>query len=307
MIDRENKKPVLIVMAAGMGSRYGGLKQIEPMDDQGHIIMDFSLYDALEAGFEKVIFVIKEENEQIFRETVGVRAAGKMEVAYAFQKLDDLPDGYSAPEGRVKPWGTGHAVLAARDLIDGPFAVINADDFYGREAFSLIYQYLSTHKDDELYRFAMVGYVLENTLTENGSVARGICSVDKSGYLQDIVERTKIIKTAEGASYTEDDGETWVPVSPKSPVSMNLWGFSAGYMKELEVKFREFLDKALAENPQKGEFYLPFAVNDLLHAGRATVQVLTTNEKWYGVTYKEDRPVVMAAVKEMEEKGLYQF
>lgn len=307
MSSRENKKPVLVVMAAGMGSRYGGLKQIEPMDEGGHIIMDFSLYDAVKAGFEKVIFVIKEENEQIFRDTVGVRAAGRIDVAYAFQKLDDLPEGYTVPEGRVKPWGTGHAVLAARQLIDGPFAVINADDFYGSEAFSLIYQYLTTHQDDELYRFAMISYVLENTLTENGSVARGVCSVDENGYLQDIVERTKIIKTPEGAAYSEDNGQTWIPVSPKSPVSMNFWGFSSGYMKELEERFVTFLDTALAENPQKAEFYLPFAVNDLLQAGKASVQVLGTTQKWYGVTYKEDRPVVMTAVKEMEEKGLYQF
>lgn len=300
-------KPVLIVMAAGMGSRYGGLKQIDPVDEDGHIIMDFSLYDAAKAGFEKVIFVIKRENEQIFRDTVGSRAAQRMEVAYAFQDLDDLPDGFSVPEGRVKPWGTGHAVLAARSLVSGPFAVINADDYYGSEAFSLLYDYLTTHSDDSVARYAMVSYILKNTLTENGHVARGVCTSDENGYLKDITERTRIIKTADGAAYSEDEGATWVPISPETPVSMNFWGFSAGFMKELEARFPVFLESALKENPLKGEYFLPFVVDELLKEGKATARMLTTSRKWYGVTYREDRPALTAALRELKEKGEYRF
>ncbi len=299
------KKPVLVIMAAGMGSRFGGLKQIEKMDEAGHIIMDFSLYDARLAGFEKVIFIIKEENEALFREVVGDRVAKKMEVAYAFQKLDDLPEGFSVPEGRVKPWGTSHAVLAARDLIDGPFAVINADDYYGREAFQQIYDYLSTHEDDTLYRYAMVGYILNNTLTENGHVARGVCEVSEEGYLTDIVERTKIVRTPEGAAYTEDDGATWTPIDTTKLVSMNMWGFSRSLIDEMEKDFPRFLRENVPTNPLKCEYFLPFAVDDLLRAGKASVQVLSTPDRWYGVTYKEDKQMVWDALAQMEKEGKY--
>ena len=224
------KKPVLVIMAAGMGSRYGGLKQIDPIDSDGHIIIDFSIYDAVRAGFEKVIFIIKRENEQIFRETIGKRAEGLMEVAYVFQELENIPDGFTVPVGRIKPWGTGHAVLSCIDILDGPFAVINADDYYGPEAFKMIYDYLTTHEDDSRYRYTMVGYRLGNTLTENGHVSRGVCTVDSKGYLTGICERTYIVMTPDGAAYSEDDGQTLIPISPDERVSMNMWGFSASFL-----------------------------------------------------------------------------
>ena len=217
------KKPVLVIMAAGMGSRYGGLKQIDPIDSDGHIIIDFSIYDAVRAGFEKVIFIIKRENEQIFRETIGKRAEGLMEVAYVFQELENIPDGFTVPEGRIKPWGTGHAVLSCIDSLDGPFAVINADDYYGPEAFKMIYDYLTTHEDDSRYRYTMVGYRLGNTLTENGHVSRGVCTVDSKGYLTGICERTYIVMTPDGAAYSEDDGQTLIPISPDERVSVLLY------------------------------------------------------------------------------------
>lgn len=300
-------KPVLVIMAAGMGSRYGGLKQIDPVDDFGHIIMDFSIYDAKLAGFEKVVFIIKEENLEMFKETIGTRVEGKMEVAYAFQKLTNIPEGFSVPEGRVKPWGTGHAVLSAIDVIDGPFAVINADDYYGRHAFEAIYNFLSTTEDDDKYRYTMVGYALENTLTENGHVARGVCVTDENHYLTGITERTHIEKRGSGAAYTEDDGQTWVELPMDVTVSMNMWGFSMSFLKELKAGFPDFLTEAIKTNPLKGEYFLPTAVNNLISEDRATVTVLKSLDKWYGVTYKEDKAVVVDAIRKMEEDGLYPF
>lgn len=297
-------KPVLVIMAAGMGSRYGGLKQIDTIDAQGHIIMDFSIYDAKLAGFEKVVFIIKEENLEVFKEVIGNRVAEKMEVSYVFQELTNLPEGYALPEGRVKPWGTGHAVLSAIDAIDGPFAVINADDYYGREAFAKIYDFLASHEDDDKYRYAMVGYVLENTLTDHGHVARGVCVTDENNYLTGINERTKIAKRDGGAAYTEDD-ETWVPLPLDCTVSMNMWGFSKSLLEELKAQFPAFLDEGLKSNPMKCEFFLPTVVNDLIDADRATVTVLTSADKWYGVTYKEDKAVVVEAIRKMEEDGKY--
>ena len=299
------KKPVLVIMAAGMGSRYGGLKQIDPVDEQGHIIMDFSLFDAKRAGFEKVVFVIKKENEQLFRECVGDRAAKEMEVSYVFQELTDLPDGFSVPEGRVKPWGTAHAVLSACDAVDGPFAAINADDYYGVHAFRLIYDYLTTHEDDEKYRYVMVSYILNNTVTDSGYVSRGVCSTDEEGYLTGITERTRIIRTQDGTAYSEDGGETWTDIDPQTLVSMNMWGFSESFMKELKCRFASFLEKNLPENPMKCEYYLPFAVNELLEEGKASVKVLQTEDKWYGVTYKEDKKTVTEAMKRLTEQGVY--
>lgn len=299
------KKPVLVIMAAGMGSRYGGLKQIDPVDDQGHIIIDFSIFDAKRAGFEKVVFIIKKENEQLFRECIGSRIAGQMEVEYVYQDLENIPGEYTVPEGRVKPWGTGHAVLSCADAVDGPFAVINADDYYGREAFQLIYDYLTSTADDEKYRYAMVGYLLENTLTEHGHVARGVCETDAEGYLADIHERTKIIKQGEGAAYTEDDGKTWIPLAADSTVSMNMWGFSRSMLDALKEKFPDFLEETLKTNPLKGEYFLPFVVDELLQEGRATVKVLKTSERWYGVTYKEDKPFVMQAIQKLKTDGVY--
>ena len=299
-------KPVLVVMAAGMGSRFGGLKQLEPIDDNGHVILDYSVYDAHRAGFETVIFVIKQEHEELFREKIGDRMSKVMEVKYAFQRSDDLPEGYSVPEGRVKPWGTAQAVLAVRDLVDGPFAVVNADDYYGPEGYEEIYNYLLHHPDTPvMYEYAMVGYLLKNTVTENGSVARGICTETADGYLHSVVERTKIVKGELNPRFTEDDGETWHDLSCDDIVSMNLWGFQKSYLEEAWAGFPAFLDKAIAENPLKGEYYLPAVVSSLLSRHKARVKVLRSNDRWYGVTYKADKPGVMEALKDLREKGLY--
>ena len=299
------KKPVLVIMAAGMGSRYGGLKQIDPVDEQGHIIMDSSIYDAKRAGFEKVIFIIKKENEADFKEAIGNRIEKVIEVEYAFQNLQNIPDGFEVPEERVKPWGTAHAVLSCKDLIDGPFAVINADDYYGRDAFQKIYDYLSTHEDDEKYRYTMVGYQLENTLTENGHVARGVCQMNEAGELVSVTERTRIEKKDGGAAFTEDDGVTWTTLPTDAIVSMNMWGFTASFLKEIENGFASFLEEGLKKNPLKCEYFLPTVVSNLLSAEKATVAVLTSADKWYGVTYKEDKPVVVNAIKGFKENGLY--
>lgn len=298
-------KPVLVIMAAGMGSRYGGLKQIDPVDEQGNKIIDFSIYDAIRAGFKKVIFVIKRENEQDFRSCIGDVVKGHIEVEYAFQELSDIPAGQSIPEGRVKPWGTAHAVLSARKLIDGPFAVINADDFYGREAFRVIYDHLSTTNDDDKYRYAMVGYALKNTLTENGYVSRGICTTDDNGYLTDIVERTHIEKRDDGAVYTEDEGKTYTDISPDSIVSMNMWGFSRSFIDEAEKNFERFFADTVPGNPLKAECYLPGVVDVLLRAGKASVKVLESKDRWFGVTYKEDKPFVTESIRALKDKGEY--
>lgn len=292
-------------MAAGMGSRYGGLKQIDPVDEEGHIIMDFSMFDAKRAGFEKVIFIIKKENEADFRAAVGDRMEKYMEVSYAFQEIDNIPDGCQVPEGRVKPWGTAHAVLSCIDQIDGPFAVINADDYYGQEAFRLIYDYLASHEDDDKYRYTMVGYELGNTVTDNGHVARGVCDMNSEGELIAIHERTRIEKRDGGIAYTEDDGATWVSVPADTTVSMNMWGFTRSILDEIKAGFPAFLNEGLKKNPMKCEYFLPAVVSDLLGEDRATVAVLKSADKWYGVTYKEDKPVVMSAIKKMKEDGLY--
>ena len=231
------KKPVLVIMAAGMGSRYGGLKQIDPVDEQGHIIMDFSIFDAKRAGFEKVVFIIKKENEADFKEAVGNRMAEQMEVAYVYQDLHNIPEGFEVPEGRVKPWGTAHAVLSAIDEIDGPFAVINADDYYGRDAFQVIYDYLATHEDDDKYRYTMVGYKLENTVTDNGHVARGVCDTNEAGELVRITERTRIEKRNGGIAYSEDDGESWTEIPGDRLVSMNMWGLRSSILDEIKAGF----------------------------------------------------------------------
>ncbi len=299
------KKPVLVIMAAGMGSRYGGLKQIESLDEQGHIIMDYSIYDARLAGFEKVVFIIKKENEALFKHVVGDRLSKHMEVAYVFQDTANIPEGYMVPEGRVKPWGTGHAILSSVNEVDGPFAVINADDYYGRDSFQKIYDYLSTHKDDEQYRYTMVGYRLENTVTDNGHVARGVCETDELNYLVGINERTRIERFEDGIAYTEDDGATWIGLPGTSVVSMNMWGFTKSILEELKAGFPLFLDRELQENPLKCEYFLPSVVGNLLQAGEATVEVLSCEDQWYGVTYKEDKPMIEAAVQRMKAEGKY--
>lgn len=298
-------KPVLVIMAAGIGSRYGGLKQIDPIDDQNHLIIDFSIYDAIKAGFEKVIFIIKREIEADFKERIGDRIEKYIQVEYVYQDPDDLPAGFKRPEGRVKPWGTGHAVLSCLGKINGPFAVINADDYYGRSAFEKIYKFLNENKDDEKYHYAMVGYELQNTLTENGHVARGVCVVDDSGELVTINERTHIEKHGDKVEYTEDDGKTWVSLPKDSLVSMNMWGFSNSFMDELEKRFISFLDNELAKNPEKAEYFLPFVVDELLKENKATAAVLPTPDVWHGVTYKEDKPGVMAAIKALKDAGMY--
>lgn len=299
------EKPVLVIMAAGMGSRYGGLKQIDPVDEQGNIIIDFSIYDAVKAGFEKIVFVIKHQIEEEFKRSIGERIAKYVQVEYVFQELDKLPEGFSIPEGRVKPFGTGHAILCAKSAISGPFAVINADDFYGRHAFEEIYRQLTTIQDDDKYRYAMVGYQLHNTLTENGHVARGVCVVDEDNKLVKINERTRIEKHGEDAEYTEDGGESWVKLPKESLVSMNMWGFTNSIMNELETRFVTFLKEELPENPEKAEYFLPFVVDELLQEGKATVEVLETPDVWHGVTYKEDKPQVMEAIGKLKAEGLY--
>ena len=298
-------KPVLVVLAAGMGSRYGGLKQMDSVAGHGQSIIDYSIYDARRAGFEKVIFVIKRALEEDFRRLVGDRIARGIQVEYAFQELDDLPAGYAVPAGRKKPWGTTHAVLAARDLIRGPFAVINSDDYYGPEAFRLIYDFLSTQDEAAVpQRYAMVSYLLGNTVTDNGSVARGVCRVGEDGLLREVVEHTRIEKDGSDARSTLDGGETWVPLPGSTPVSMNFWGFQRSFVDEGEARFPEFLDRILAENPEKGEFYLPLLVSRLIGEGKAQVQVLPSEDKWYGVTYREDKPGVVAALADMTARGL---
>lgn len=298
-------KPVLVIMAAGMGSRYGGLKQIDPVDEQGHIIIDFSIFDAVKAGFEKVVFIIKKEDEADFKECIGDRMSKKMDVSYVYQDLHNLPEGFTVPEGRVKPWGTGHAIASCLGKVDGPFAVINADDYYGQHAFETIYNYLNTHEDDEQYRYTMVGYVLENTLTDHGHVARGVCETDELGYLVGIHERTRIEKRGEGAAYTEDDGNTWTEIPKGSTVSMNMWGFSKSILEELQNRFAAFLKENLESNPLKCEYFLPTVVGELLEEEKATVEVLKSSDRWYGVTYKEDKQVVVEAVKNFKKQGLY--
>ena len=297
-------KPVLVIMAAGMGSRYGGLKQLDPVGSHGQLIIDYSIYDAKRAGFETVVFVIKPEIEADFKEAIGDRVSKVMDVKYAYQLKEDLPEGYSVPVGRTKPWGTAHAALAARNIVDGPFAVINADDYYGPEAYQEIYNYLSTHQDGDMYEYVMVGYLLKNTVTENGTVARGVCEETADHFLTQVTERTKIEK-GEPPRYTEDDGATWTDLSADTIVSMNMWGFTRSFLDEALARFPAFLDKTLAENPEKGEYFLPTVVSQLIDEGKARVKVLRSEDKWYGVTYREDKPTVVAAIAEKTAAGLY--
>lgn len=298
------KEPILLIMAAGMGSRYGGLKQMDPVGPGGEVILDYSIFDAKRAGFKRVIFLIKHEIEEDFKRIVGSRIEKHMDVSYAFQQLDKIPAPFTVPEGRVKPWGTGHAVLCCKELIDAPFVVINADDYYGVSAFQTAYDTLMQLQDDDKKRYMMVGYQLHKTLTDNGHVARGVCTLDENGKLVNVCERTHIIKTCDGALFTED-GQTYHMLPEDTLVSMNMWGFTPSMVEELEKGFPAFLENAIANNPMKGEYFLPTVVGSLLSADKATVQVLPSRDKWYGVTYQEDKPVVMGALRKMAEDGLY--
>jgi hypothetical protein len=297
-------KPTLVIMAAGIGSRFGGLKQLAPVGKSGEPIIEFSLYDAIEAGFQKVVFIIKQEIETDFHNLIGNKVKDHIQTAYVYQSMDQLPAGYSVPDGRVKPWGTSHAILCAKDAIDGPFAVINADDYYGKDAFRVIYNHLLSQQDDQLYRFSMVGYQIENTLTENGHVTRGVCQTS-NGYLDAIEETLRIEKHDNRIEYTEDDGNTWKEIDAGTIVSMNLWGFSKGFIDELEKRFPAFLDVTLRDNPIKGEYLLPRVVGDLIQENKASVSVLASADQWYGVTYKEDLAPVASAIQEMQQQGLY--
>ena len=267
------KKPVLVIMAAGMGSRYGGLKQLDPVGNHGQLIIDYSIYDARRAGFETVVFVIKPEIEADFKAAIGDRIAKVMDVKYAYQIKEDLPEGYAVPAERTKPWGTAHAALAARSVVDGPFAIINADDYYGPEAYQKIYDYLASHEDSSVYEYVMVGYLIKNTVTENGTVARGVCEETGEQFLSQITERTKIEK-GPPPRFTEDDGQTWTELDENTIVSMNMWGFTRSFLDEALARFPAFLDKTLAENPLKGEYFLPSVVSQLIGEGTARVKVL---------------------------------
>jgi len=296
------KKPVLVIMAAGMGSRYGGCKQMDPVGGHDQVILDYSIYDARRAGFETVIFVIKHEIEEDFKERIGSRVERHMDVRYAFQRMDDLPEGYTVPEGRAKPWGTAQAALAAQPFIHGPFAIINSDDYYGRSAFQTIYDYLCANPEGDEY--ATVAYRLENTVTDFGHVARGVCQVGKDGCLTGIVERTRIEK-GPPPRFTEDGGQTWTELPGDAMVSMNFWGFNPSLLDRARERFPDFLDKALVNDPMKAEYLLPTLVGQLISEGLVTVRALSSGDKWYGVTYKEDKPTVSSAIARMTADGLY--
>jgi len=297
-------KPTLVIMAAGLGSRYGGLKQFDPIGPGGEIIMDYSIYDAIRAGFGRVVFIINKDIEEVFKRTIVRKIQKAVDTACVYQSVLDIPEGFKVPEGRIKPWGTAHAVLTCKNVVDTPFAVINADDFYGMSSFIIIGDYLKNLRDsDGVYRYCMVGFKLENTLTENGHVARGVCSVAPDGTLRTINERTKIRKFEDGAKYTED-GQNWVAIPAGSTVSMNMWGFAPSIFKELESQFPEFLSQN-SGNLEKAEYFLPSVMDRLISAGKAEVKVLTTDDRWYGVTYREDKPVVMEAVNQMIKRGIY--
>ena len=299
-----NKNPHLVVLAAGMGSRYGGLKQIDKVDEYGHIIIDFSIYDAMKAGFKDITFIIKKEIEQDFREVMDSHLAGKdVNINYVYQELDKLPCGFNVPEGRKKPWGTAHAIACCKGVVNAPFAVINADDYYGENAFWEMYSFLRNTQKDGKSHFAMVGYKIKNTVTKEGTVSRGVCQVDSDGYLTDIVERTKVGIDDDGIYYIENEERS--ALDPDSIVSMNLWGFSEDYIDECSDRFAKFLEKNLSSNPEKCEFYMPTVVAEMIADGKADVKVFENVDKWYGVTYKEDKPAVVDAFRELKAQGKY--
>jgi choline kinase len=300
------EKPALVILAAGIGSRYGGLKQIDPVGANGELIIDYSIYDAVKAGFEKVVFVITRTISDDFMDVIGNRIAGYVKTEYVYQELNNLPSGYSPPEGRTKPWGTAQALLCAKPAINGPFAVINADDFYGAGAYKTIYEWLSVPRAaDGKMHCAMVGYRVENTVSENGGVARGICEADANGYLASIVERTLVEKFGSGARFSEDKGHTWNDIPGGTLVSMNFWGLCDGFFEAVERDFPYFLDKNIPDNPLKCEYLLPSEIGAQLREGICDVKVLESPDTWYGITYRDDRPGVMKAVEDLHRKGVY--
>ncbi len=299
------QKPTLVIMAAGMGSRFGGLKQLTPVGPSGQMIIDYSIYDAALSGFGKVVFVIKHAIEEEFKALIGDRVAQKIPVEYVYQELDKLPEGYTVPEGRVKPWGTAHAILCCRDVVKEPFMVINADDFYGRECYGILGEFLAHPPEGDKMQFAMAAYILENTLTENGYVSRGICSVDENHRLCGLVERTRIEIVDGKAMFSEDGGNTYQPLPDNCPVSMNAWAFPREMLDHLEELFCNFLNTTAKDNPLKAECYLPFAVDEMMKAGKAETTVLNTAEKWYGMTYAEDKQDVIDAIRDMTDRGVY--
>ncbi len=298
------KEPILVILAAGMGSRYGGLKQMDPVGPSGEAIIDYSVFDAKRAGFKRVIFLIKHEIEEDFKRIVGSRIEKHMDVTYAFQQLDMLPEGCDVPEDRVKPWGTGHAVMCCQEYIDAPFLAINADDYYGAEAYKIAYEKLRQLQDDEKARYFMVGYELRNTLTENGYVSRGVCATDENGCLTTVTERTHIISTCDGPMFTEDE-QVYYRLPADVPVSMNMFGFTPSILREMRETFPAFHAKALETNPMKAEFYLPGVVNGMLEKGTASVEVLSCPARWYGVTYQADKPMVKDSLARLADEGLY--
>jgi hypothetical protein len=297
-------QPTLVVMAAGIGSRYGGLKQMDPVGPNDQLIIDYSVYDALRAGFGQVVFVIREDIEAGFRARVGARIARHCPTTYVVQRLDDLPAGYDLPPNREKPWGTGHAVLACRDVVQAPFAVINADDFYGPAAYRLLSGFLAGVRDDQRpFPYCMVGFMLKNTVTEHGHVSRGVCELSPDGFLVDVHERTHIRQFGDTIRYRTQKG-AWVRLPGDTVVSMNTWGFTPGLFPQFEMRFAQFLT-ANQGRLEKAEFYLPEVVGDMIHEGVATVKVLSTPDRWFGVTYQEDKPYVEAAIRELMGRGVY--
>lgn len=296
------KEPILVIMAAGMGSRYGGLKQIDPITAEGEIIIDFSIYDAIRAGFKKAVLIIKGEHEQDFRDVIGERLSDFIEIKYVHQELDHLPEGYGVPEGRQKPWGTTHAIWCCKDVVDAPFVVLNADDYYGPEAFRHMYKHLCEVQTSEQPEYAMVGYILNNTLTDHGHVTRGVCKI-KEGYLSEIVERKQIERQSGAVRYLA--GENWVEVDPESLVSMNMWGLTPAIFDQLETAMHTFLDEEVAKDVYKSECLIPTTIGELIEKGEAKVKMYASQDTWQGVTYKEDKPGVMAALAQLKADGLY--
>lgn len=298
-------KPTLFLLAAGMGSRYGGLKQLDGLGPNGETIMDYSIYDAIHAGFGKLVFVIRKDFEQDFRDKVVSKYQGHLPVEVVFQSLEDLPHGFTVPEGRTKPWGTNHAVLMGKDVIKEPFAVINCDDFYGRDSFQVMGKYLSNLPEGSQNKYSMVGFRIGNTLSESGTVSRGVCSTDEKGFLTTVVERTKIQRLDGEVKYLEEDGETWTAIPDTTPVSMNFWGFTPDYFAYSQDIFKEFLNAESTKKNIKAEFFIPLVIDKLIKTNKATVQVLDTTSKWFGVTYPEDRPDTVAKIKQLVDTGVY--